>query len=514
METDTELLQRFAASADEEAFRSLVQRHAGMVYGVALRISGDPSLAEDVSQAVFTIFARKCRSLVHKKLSGWLHDAAVLEARNFARRDARYRRMVSAYQNQMNASAVDASWEQVSPHLDEALSRLPERAKNMVIMRFYERLSFREIAAAFGKSEDASRKEVDRSVQQLGALLKKRGITTTGAALTAILGAQTLCVQPVSAAALAAASLHSLSVPASRLHDGISDWTRTILAERKTVVVALMALAPAAFLLAENIRLQKQLVELRQPVQPPAFSSVLPMQTRAGSAASAAAAPEPAPPQHTATKALEQARAQAATELTRISLNISALTDRQKEAIEDVFSRRNAQQLTAKMEAFASGAVRRYALDPDSISEADRAVLHAMEPRRIAPAEDNELRILLSPEQFREYVRTEEAKRVSDAETAAADVLKSIGRNIDLHVEQKDRIFEAVAKLELDGPATADAQGAGPFAEREAIEAARDQIVLDALTPDQALVYSRFREERKAGYLEFLKSFGPKEGSQ
>jgi len=516
METDTELIQRFATSADESAFRSIVQTHAGMVYGVTLRVSGDATLAEEISQSVFTIFAKKARDLLHKKLSGWLHDAAVLEARNLARKDARYRKVVSAYQNVMNASTDDASWEQVSPHLDEALSQLPERGKNMVIMRFYERLSFREIAAAVGKSEEASRKEVDRSVQRLGALLKKRGITTTGAALSVILGAQTLCVQPASAAALATASLQSMSLTGSPLGERIADWIRATLGERKTIVVALMALTPAAFLLAKNIRLQAHINELRQSVRPPAAAAVLPLETQASPAMSTAgpASPAPSPAQHTEAKALEQARAQAATELTRISLNIPTLTERQKEGIQAVFAQRNAQQLTAKMEAFSSGAVRRYALNPDNLSEDDRAVLFAMEPRKISAAEDDEIKKIMFPDQFTEYVRTEETKRVSDAESAAADVLKSIGRNIDLHAEQKDRIFEALAKLELEGPAMADAPQARPFAERDALEAARDQIVLEALTPDQAVVYSRFREERKAGYLEFLKSFGPKEGSQ
>jgi RNA polymerase sigma factor (sigma-70 family) len=516
METDTELLQRFVASADERAFRSLVRRHAGMVYGVALRVCGDATLAEEISQAVFTVFARKSQGLLHKKLAGWFHDAAVLEARNFARKDARYRKVLSAYQNEMNASTDGASWEQVSPHLDEALSQLPERGKNMVIMRFYERLSFREIAAAFGKSEEASRKEVDRSVQQLGALLKKRGITTTGAALSVILGAQTLCVQPASAAALATASLQSMSLTASPLGERIADWIRVTLGERKTIVVALMALTPAALLLAKNIRLQAQINELRQSVRPSVTAAVLPLETQASPAMStegpASSASQSA--QHTEAKALDQARAQATTELTRISLNLPTLTERQKEGIQAVLAQRNAQRLTAKMEAFASGAVRRFALNPDNLSEEDKALLYAMEPRKMAPTDDELIKTILSPDQFAEYVRTEEAKRISDAEMAATDVLKTIGRNIDLHAEQKDRIFDALAKLELDGPAMADAQQTRPFAERDAIEAARDQIVLEALTPDQAVVYSRFREERKAGYLEFLKSFGPKEESQ
>lgn len=516
METDAELLQRFAANADEKAFRSLVERHAGMVYGVALRSVGDATLAEEIAQGVFTIFARKARSLIHKKLSGWLHDAAVLEARNFSRKAARYRQVVTAYENEMSASTIDASWEEVSPHLDEALSRLPERSKNMVVMRFYERLSFKEIAAVFGKSEEASRKEVDRSVQQLGTLLKKHGITTTGAALSVILGAQTLCVFPASAAALATASLQSVPLTSIPLVERAADWMRGAVRERKLIVTALVALTPAAFLLAKNVRLEEQITELKQTVLTPEAREVVQIQSPARRATplAAVASPAPAPSQHTPTKALEQAREQAALELTRISLNLPSLTETQKASIQAVFEKRNAEKLTAKMAAFESGAVRRYAMNPDNLSEEDKALLYAMEPAKIAPMEDVEVKSTLSPDQFEEYVSTEEAKRISNAEASAADVLKAIGRIIDLKPEQKDGIFQALAKLELDGPPMDEAKHARPFGERDATEEARDQIVLAQLTPEQAGVYSKFRAEQKAEFTEFLKSFGSKEGAK
>jgi RNA polymerase sigma factor (sigma-70 family) len=518
METDAELLQRFAATADEKAFRSLVERHAGMVCGVALRSVGDATMAEEIAQGVFTIFARKARSLAHKKLSGWLHDATVLEARNFSRKAARYRKVVSAYQNEMSASTTDTSWEEVSPHLDEALSRLPERSKNMVIMRFYERLSFREIASAFGKSEEASRKEVDRSVQQLGTLLKKHGITTTGAALSVVLGSQTLCVPPASAAALATASLQSIPLTAFPVLERAADWMRATLGERKTIIAVLFALTPAAFLLAKNIRLEEQIRELGRAVPAPkAPSAMVQIQSQ----------PRPPAPleeadmsraaaqfQHTPAKALEQAREQAALELTRISLNLPSLTEDQKAGIQAVFEQRNAAKLTAKMAAFESGAVRRYAMNPDDLSEEDKVLLYSMEPGKISPSEDMEIKSLLSAAQFEEYLRTEETKRVSNAEAAAADVLKAIGRSIDLNPAQKDGIFQSLAKLELDGPAMDDTQRSRPFGERDATEEARDKIVLAQLTAGQAEVYSKFRAEQKAGFTEFLKSFGPKEGAK
>ena len=512
METDAELLHRFVATSDEIAFRSLVERHAGMVYGVALRIIGDAAMAEEISQSVFTIFARKARGLGQKKISGWLHDAVVLEARNFARKAARYRRVVSAYQQEMTAPSHETTWESISPHLDEALTRLPDRSKNMLIMRFYERLSFKEISTMFGKSEAASRKEVERSLQQLGSILNKRGISTTGAALSTMLAAQILCVSPASAADLAATSLQS--IPLSRFSFGARapDWMQAAVSEWKTMMLVLIALTPAVILWAKNIKLEKRLRELspERPlvIRPPASlpSQVVRPVTRPDSAAEVGTES-----QHTEAKALAQAKEQSALELTRISLNVPGLKDYQKSRIKAVFEKRITEKQLAKLAAFGSGAVRRYALASNALSDADKALLYAMEPEKIAPFEDTEIKSVLSVEQFDTYVQTEEAKRISDAESAASDVLKAVGLSLDLAPAQKDKIFQALAALELSGPPMTDEQQAKPFGERNATEAARDQIVLDQLSAEQAEVYSKFREDRKLRHVEFLKNLSPKE---
>ena len=70
---DAQLLKAYADSGDEAAFTELVGRYAGMVFGAAMRKTGDRQTSEEIAQNVFTILARKAARLnAEPVLSGWL----------------------------------------------------------------------------------------------------------------------------------------------------------------------------------------------------------------------------------------------------------------------------------------------------------------------------------------------------------------------------------------------------------------------------------------------------------
>ena len=88
---DMEWLREYATTKSEPAFEKLVQRHIHFVYSAALRQVRDPPMAEEITQAAFTILAQKAGSLKRGTvLSGWLFNTvrfvAAAEFRNAARR--------------------------------------------------------------------------------------------------------------------------------------------------------------------------------------------------------------------------------------------------------------------------------------------------------------------------------------------------------------------------------------------------------------------------------------------
>ena len=136
---DTELLKAWANDHDESAFAEIVRRHLDLVYASALRQLRNPASAQDVSQAVFVLLAQKAPTLGNRvMLSGWLFQTTRFLAARTSR--AERRRTHHEFQATMEPTQNDSPapsdlWEQMEPHLDDALAGLPEIDRQAVLCR-------------------------------------------------------------------------------------------------------------------------------------------------------------------------------------------------------------------------------------------------------------------------------------------------------------------------------------------------------------------------------------------
>src|ERR1051325_6661943 len=116
--SDMELLREYNRHGSEAAFAELVQRHINLIYSVALRHVGIAAHAEEITQVVFVILARKAASLRSDTiLEGWLYETTRLTALSFLRGERRrqFREQEAYMQSTLPDSTNDVLWNQLAP---------------------------------------------------------------------------------------------------------------------------------------------------------------------------------------------------------------------------------------------------------------------------------------------------------------------------------------------------------------------------------------------------------------
>jgi RNA polymerase sigma factor (sigma-70 family) len=245
---DFELLAEYARGESEAAFATLLARYVNLVYSAAVRYCGNPHHAEEITQAVFVILARKARSLRRGTvLSGWLYQTTRLTAANFVKGEMRRVRREQEAQMQatLNEPDEDAAWEQLAPLLEDAMGRLGEIDRNAVVLRFFQNKSAREIAAALKVNEAAAHKRVARALEKLRVFFARRGVTLTTALIAGAVSANSIQAAPVGLTISIAAAVKGSATTVSLL--ALVKGTLNIMAWTKAKTAAI---AGAALILA------------------------------------------------------------------------------------------------------------------------------------------------------------------------------------------------------------------------------------------------------------------------
>jgi RNA polymerase sigma factor (sigma-70 family) len=196
---DMTLLREYERLGSEESFALLVKRHVNLVYSVALRRVEIAAQAEEITQVVFIMLARKARSLRPDTiLEGWLHETARLTALDFLRRERRrqHREQEAFMESSLHSQRDDRTWDQLAPLLDEAIGRLGTKDRNAIVLRYFKGSSVREVAETLGINENAAQQRILRAVEKMRLYFSQRGVAIPAAGITAAISAHSVQAAP------------------------------------------------------------------------------------------------------------------------------------------------------------------------------------------------------------------------------------------------------------------------------------------------------------------------------
>jgi len=183
--TDEQAMGRVQTHADERAFAQLVSRWQGPIQRLCTRMTGDPHCGEDLAQETFVrMFARRKEYQPTARFSTWLWRIALNLSYDELRRRRRREQWALNDLEVETPSGLDATAapdaapdnsliaREQGELVRLALARLPETFRTVLVLRHYEELKFREIAAVLELPEGTVKSRMAEALTQMGRLLQ------------------------------------------------------------------------------------------------------------------------------------------------------------------------------------------------------------------------------------------------------------------------------------------------------------------------------------------------------
>ena len=183
---DEQLMWRVKLDDDASAFASLVTRWQKPIERLCFRMTGDVHRAEDLTQTAFTrVFTRRAEWEPTGKFSTFLWRVALNLCHDDLRRQQRRGEFSLDALIELNSAEAEEGFVAGEPTPDaqvesqergelvrRALAELPAHYREVVVLRHYEGLKFREIGDVLGIPEGTVKSRMAEALGQLNRLLK------------------------------------------------------------------------------------------------------------------------------------------------------------------------------------------------------------------------------------------------------------------------------------------------------------------------------------------------------
>ena len=165
---------------DSDAYAFLIDAYKDRIFNLAYRMTGNYEDANDLAQETFIrAFANLRRFDKQKHFFTWLYTISLNIIRNHLKKTERGRLHKTDYEKDEreisikdeNDPETDLMAKEEAGNLEMCIHRLPAEMKEAVILRFYQEISFDDIAEIMGISLSAAKMRVYRGLKKLEELL-------------------------------------------------------------------------------------------------------------------------------------------------------------------------------------------------------------------------------------------------------------------------------------------------------------------------------------------------------
>ncbi len=176
-QSDTELIQKYLSTRESAYFQVLYQRYSGKVYSKCISLLKNEALAKDAAQEIFTkIYLNLAKFSERSKFSTWVYSITYNYCIDFLRKRKKETNLFSAEAD----DAPDIVEEVPDTELLEmevgrlkiVLEKIPEGDKAVLLMKYQDELSIREIAASLDKTESAIKMRIKRAKHKVQAVYR------------------------------------------------------------------------------------------------------------------------------------------------------------------------------------------------------------------------------------------------------------------------------------------------------------------------------------------------------
>jgi RNA polymerase sigma factor (sigma-70 family) len=173
----SDLGRRFA-SGDEDAFTQVIETYSRKVHALCYRVLRDEEEAKDMVQEVFVrVYSKRTSFKGRSSLYTWIYRIALNMCFSQLRKPKATMIPLDDVERTLSARRVDDGNRQAELEnlVSRALGSLPPKQRAVFAMRFYEKMTFKEISEAMGTTVGAAKANHHFAVERLRRILGEAG---------------------------------------------------------------------------------------------------------------------------------------------------------------------------------------------------------------------------------------------------------------------------------------------------------------------------------------------------